>query len=360
MDFFIAARAWLVLTLARATVERMGAEPDKRVALKRWLRGRLMDDERAKQEWRQLLEATWDHLLVTPVRDLIDAATAKTAADQLMNAELVTELARPIAAAVAPVVIQELRQDERPLKRFVPEDAQGKLEGAIARPGLVHPDWVRAMFRGQAAEAVLNDALYRALNDFSTLLPRLMVKVSPMGRLSVLGSAGAIAEKLITDLERRLEPEIKSFLSERSEQILERAAEFAIGKLDDPASIEFRANLVRFVLSKSPAFLVGAADDELLEDIGVVAELSARHVVEMPELRADIHTWIDRAMGYAEGMSLGEALHLEGIELRPPIEALAEATWPAFIAVLGSPQAQVWMDTLLDELIDEYDRMGDS
>ena len=40
-----------------------------------------MDDERAKQEWRQLLEATWDHLRVTPVRELIDAATAKTAAD---------------------------------------------------------------------------------------------------------------------------------------------------------------------------------------------------------------------------------------------------------------------------------------
>ena len=175
-----------------------------------------------------------------------------------------------------------------------------------------------------------------------------------------MGSAGAIAEKLITDLERRIEPEIKSFLSERSEQILERAAEFAIGKLDDPASIEFRANLVRFVLSKSPAFLVGAADDELIEDIGIVAELSARHVVEMPELRADIHTWIDRAIAYAEGMSLGEALHLEGIEVRPPIEALAEATWPAFIAVLGSPQAQVWMDTLLDELIDEYEHLDGS
>jgi hypothetical protein len=337
----------------------MGAGPEKRAALKRWLRGRLMDGEQAETEWRQLLESTWDYLLITPVHDLVDAKSAKAAADELMTAELVTELARPIAAAVAPVVIEELRRDERPLKRFVPGDAQAKLEEAIARPGLVHPDWVRAMFRGQAAEAVLNDALYRALNDFSTLLPRLLVKVSPAGRLGVLGSAGAIAEKLIKDLERRIEPEIKSFLADRSEQLLERAAEFAVGKLDDPASIEFRANLVRFVLSKSPAFLVGAADDQLLEDIGVVAELIARHVAEMPELRADIHAWIDRAMAYSEGMSLGEALHLEGIEVRPPIDALAEATWPAFIAVLGSPQAQHWMDTLLDELLDEHDRLGE-
>jgi hypothetical protein len=338
----------------------MGAGPDKRIALKQWLRGRLTDGEQPKREWRQLLEATWDHLLRTPVHDLIDAGTAKAAADALMTPELVTELARPIAAAVAPAVIEELREDGRPLKRFLPQDAQAKLEEAIARPGLVHPDWVRAMFRGEAAEAVLNDVLYRALTDFSTLLPRLMVKVSPMGRLRVLGSAGAIAEKLIRDLERRIEPEIKSFLADRSEQILERAAEFAVGRLDDAASIEFRANLVRFVLSKSPAFFVGAADEELLEDIGLVAELTARHVVEMPELRADLHAWIDRAMAYSEGMSLGEALHLEGMEARPPIDALAEATWPAFTTLLGSPQAQMWMDTLLDELLDEHERIGDS
>jgi hypothetical protein len=35
---------------------------------------------------------------------------------------------------------------------------------------------------------------------------------------------------------------------------------------------------------------------------------------------------------------------------------LAEATWPAFITVLASPQAQTWVDGLLDELIDEYER----
>jgi len=338
----------------------MGAEPDKRMALKQWLRRRLTEGEPPKEEWRQLLEATWDYLLLTPVRDLVEAKTAKAAADDLMNADLVTELARPIVAAFAPVVIQELRDDERPLGRFLPRDAQAKLQEAIARPGLVHPDWVRAMFRGEAAEAVLNDALYRALKDFSTLLPRLMVKLSPMGRLGALGSAGAFAEKLIGDLERRTEPEIKSFLADRSEHILERAAEFTIARLDDPASIEFRANFIKFVLSKSPAFLVGAADDELLDDIGAVAELTARHVAEMHDVRADVHAWIDRAIEYAADMSLGEALDLEGIEVRPPLDALADATWPAFIAVLGSPQGQRWTDTLLDDLIDEFERMGDS
>lgn len=338
----------------------MGADSDDRVALKRWFRVRLTEGERPKEEWRQLWEATWDHLLTTPVHDLIDPGTAKAAADQLMSPELITELTRPIVAGVAGAVIAELRDDEEPIGRFVPPEAQAKLQEAIARPGLVHPDWVRAMFRGEAAELVLNDALFRALKDFSTLLPRLLVKLSPMGRFGVLGSAGAFAEKLIEELERRIEPEIKSFLAESTEHVLARAAEFTIAKIDDPASIEFRTNFIKFVLSKSPAFLLEAADDELIGDIGVVVELSARHAVEMPEIRADVYAWIDRAMAYSAGKSLGEALHLTEGQVRLPLDALADASWPAFTTILDSPGVQTWMDTLLDELIDQYESIGAS
>jgi hypothetical protein len=204
----------------------------------------MTEGERPKEEWRQLWEATWDHLLGTPVHDLIDANTAKALADRLVDPALVTELSRPVVANVSQVVIAELRKDERPVARFLPPEAQDKLQEALARPGLVHPDWVLAMFKGEAAEAVLNDALYRALKDFSTLLPRLLVKISPMGRLGMLGSAGALAEKLIVELEKLIEPEIKSFLADSTERVLERAAEFTIAKIDDPASIEFRATFV--------------------------------------------------------------------------------------------------------------------
>lgn len=335
----------------------MGVASDERGELKRWLRGRLVDGDRPKEEWRQLWEATWDHLLATPVHDLIEADAAKALADRFLDPDLVTELARPIVISVAPVVIAELRADQQPLERLLPAEAQERLRDALARPGLVHPDWVRAMFRGEAAEAVLNDALYRALKDFSTLLPRLLMKVSPMGRLGVLGSAGALAEKLIEELEKLIEPEIKSFLADSTDRVLERAADFTIAKIDDPASIEFRATFVSFMISKSPAFFIEAADDELIADMGAVVELSARHVMQMPETRAGVHAWLDRALEYAAGKSLGEALHLEGSQVRLPIDSLAEATWPAFKTVLASPQAQTWMDALLDELLDEYERM---
>jgi hypothetical protein len=316
----------------------------------------MTEGERPKEEWRQLWEATWDHLLMTPVGDLVDASTAKAVADRLVDPELITELARPIVARVAPVVIAELREDQQPVDRLLPPEAQEKLQGALARPGLVHPDWVRAMFRGEAAEAVLNDALYRALKDFSTLLPRLLVKVSPVGRFGILGSAGAFAEKLIVELEKLIEPEIKSFLANSTERILERAAEFTIAKIDDPASIEFRATFVNFMLSKSPSFFLEAANDEMLGDMGAVVEITARHLAETPEMQAGIHGWIDRVMDYSGDKTLGEVLQIEGSGARPPIDALADATWPAFTNVLGSPQARAWMDRLLDELLDEYEK----
>jgi hypothetical protein len=318
----------------------------------------MTEGERPKEEWRQLWEATWDHLLCTPVHDLIDANEAKALADRLVDPELVTELSAPIVANVSRVLIAELRKDEQPVGRFLPPEAQDKLQEALARPGLVHPDWVRAMFRGEAAEAVLNDALYRALKDFSTLLPRLLVKISPMGRFGVLGGAGALVEKLIEELEKLIEPEIKSFLADSTERVLERAAEFTIAKIDDPASIEFRATFVRFMLSQSPAFFLEAADDELIDDMGAVVEMTARHLAETPETREGIREWIDRAMDYFAGKTLGEALEIDGSRARPPIDALADATWPAFTTVLASPQAQAWMDTLLEELIDEYERIG--
>jgi hypothetical protein len=336
----------------------VGKTSDNRSALKAWLRQRLTEGERPRKEWRALWEATWDQLLATPVRELVDANAAKAFAERLIDPDLVMELSRPTVVNVARVVVAELREDDQSIDRFLPPDAREKLQEALARPGLVHPDWVRAMFRGEAAEAVLNDALYRALKDFSTLLPRLMVKISPVGRFGMLGSAGAFAEKLIEELEKRIEPEIKSFLADSTERILERAAEFTISKIDDPASIEFRSNFINFVLAKSPAFLLEAADDELIGDMGVIVELSARHVEEMPELRAGVHHWIDRAMVYTVDKTLAQTLEIENVELRPPIGALADATWPVFTSVLASPQAQAWTDQLLDELIEEYERLG--
>ncbi|MGB5548005.1 MAG: hypothetical protein WBM74_15625, partial [Polyangiales bacterium] len=80
----------------------------------------------------------------------------------------------------------------------------------------------------------------------------------------------------------------------------------------------------------------------------------------MPEMRDDIHRWIDQALGHAEGKTIGEVLELSAGQVRPPIDALADATWPVFTSVLGSPHAQTWVDSLVDELLDEHERLASS
>lgn len=335
----------------------MEAEVDERVALKHWLHRRLTEGDRSREEWRRFLESTWELLLGTPVTALIDPDAAKAAADQLMDTELISEISGTLAAAAAPVVIAELRADDRPLGRFLPQDARLKLEQAIARPGLVHPDWIRAAFRGEEAEAVLNDALYRALTDFSTLLPRVLLRFSPIGRFAALRGAGALAERTIKDLGTLIEPEIRSFLSDNTRPMLARAAELAVSRLDDPASVEFRASFVRFVLSQSPGHFLEAVDEEFTSEIAMIAELTARYVPTLPEIREDVHHWIDRIIESAGDRTLGEALHIMGTEARPSFGGLAEATWPALTTMLDSPRAHRWIDSLVDELVDEYDRV---
>ncbi len=334
----------------------MTDDSEKRAALKHWLGVRLTQGERPREQWRQLCEAAWDHLLQTPVHDLIDANATRILADQLTDPESMIESSRPVAAKWVRALIAELREDHEPLTRFTPTQARDRLHAALARPGLVHPDWVRATLRGEAVEAVLNDVLYRALKDFSTLLPRVLTNISPMGRFGILGSAGALAERLIGEVERLIEPEIRSFLADSTGRVLESAAEFTIARIDDPAQIEFRTALIDFVLSRSPAFLLANADETLIDDLESVVELTARHLAQAPETREAIDEWIDKVMEYCEGRTLGEVLEHSEHTARPPIDALADVTWPAYAAVLSSPQVREWTEALVDELIDEYDR----
>lgn len=342
--------------MRHAAFNGMNEATDSHAALKQWLLNRFTEGERPKEEWRAAFEASWEHLLGTRVRDLIDADAANELALALADPELINELFRPVVESVARAVILELREDEEPLERFVPPEAQRKLRLILAKPGLVHPDWIRNIFRGEAAEAVVGDAIYRALMDFSTLLPRLMMRISPLGRWGVVGGAGAVMARLIEELERLIEPEIRSFVADGTERILSRAAEFTIARIDDPASIEFRTSLAAFMLTNSPAFYLRPVDDELVAEIGDLAEETARHIAQMPEIRERAHVLVERALDRAGDETLAELLQISPTGPRPPMSAMADASWPAFKTMLNSPAVVRWMDEVLDELLEEYER----
>ena len=93
-----------------------------------------------------------------------------------------------------------------------------------------------------------------------------------------------------------------------------------------------------------------------MEDSAEIYESIGRHVAEMPEVRTELHAVTDRVLERLGDETLGRALQIEGVDTRPPLDAIADATWPAFMAVFRSPHAQAWIDSLVDELIDEYER----
>ena len=325
---------------------------EERTRAKQWLRARLTEGDRPREEWRELWRAGWEHLIRTPVEELVDPCAAVDLAERFTDSQFLIEIPAPLLRRVLRAAIDSLREDDEPLHRLIPDEVRRRLREAVARPGLVHPDWVHATFRGEAVEAVLNDMLYRVLKDFSTLIPRMMTKMQSLGRFSLIGGAGALAERLIREVERLVEPEIRAFLADSTGPVLESAAEFTIARIDDPAQLEFRATFVDFVLSRSPRFLLANVDEPLTEDLEFAVGATLRHLSAAPETREAVRDWIERGMQYCEGKTVGEVLELDEGSPAPPIDALADASWPTFRSLIESPYAQQWMDSLVDELLD--------
>lgn len=329
-----------------------------RTELKSWLRARLARDPRAAADWRRLLAGAWDQLLATPMSELVDEAKMEAALTATLTPEHIQDLLRPLAAEVARAWVEEARLDREPLARFVDAATRGKLDALLSRPGLIQPEWVRAVFRGAAAEAILNDTLYRALRDFSTLMPRLFLKLSPVGKLGKLGGAGLIAGRIVEELEKLVEPEIKSFLTGGTHRMLDRAADFAVQHLDDPSSTEFRRDVADFVLSRSPAFHVQPLSPPVLEEALDVLEGVARGFADRAELREEVRAVVRRQLEHWGQRPLGEVLERLGATGRPPLELWADALWPTVRVFLEGPELASWLDDLVDELLERASLEG--
>lgn len=328
------------------------AAPASRDPLKIWLQDRLTGD-RARQDWRKLVEAAWNRLLTSTVDQVVPLEELVALVDGHLTRERISDLTRPVVREVIPMLIERMRADKHPLSRWVPDTAREGIRRMVSRPGLVHEEWVRAVFRQEAVEALMADALYRGIRDFSTIMPRLILGLLPTSRLPGMGGAGALGKRLLDELEQRIEPEIKAFLTGGTQRALTRAAEFAIKHLDDKSSISLRTNMVDFVLSKSPSFHAEAVPDELIADIEPIVEAVSRKIAEMPESRQIAREVIEAIMARHNNRTVADVLVELGITGRPDFDAWAAATWPSVRTYLGAPEIAGWLDGLVDELLEE-------
>lgn len=324
-------------------------------ALKRWLRARLTG-EVAQREWPALMRAAWGQLMDTPLEQVLPVEDVHAAVQSWLQPDRIADLVLPGVRAILPTVIDRMREDHEPSGRWVPEQARDGLRALAAEPALIHEDWVRALFQQKAVELVMADALYRGIRDFSTILPRIMLAMLPTSRLPGFGGASSLGKKLLEDLERRLEPEIKSFLAGGTQRALSRAADFAVKHMEDPAYVSMRRNMVDFVLSKTPSFHVAPLTQHRLDQLEPIARSVALHVAARQETRRIAGDVLARLLERWGQHTVREALAAAGVQSEPDFEAMGRAAWPSLRVFLAAPEVGAWLDQLVDELLAEHKR----
>ena len=318
-------------------------------ALATFLMARLTS-KRAEADWRDLIERTWARWLDEPIATFTGPALTAWVHAHLEEDRIVEVIRPAIRFAVVNAVV-EARTDDQPLSRWVPDDAQKEIEAIAERKGLVDPAWVEHVFAQKAMEEVVTDTLYKALKDFSTILPRLVTSMTP----SALGKLTKLGGRVVDGVEKRIEPEIKKWLDKGGRRALDGAARFTIDHLDDPVSIEGRRNTVRFALSRSPAFHVAKVDDATLDAVDRIAESIARRIAKEEDSRAVADRIIDRVR---DAGTLSAWLASIGITKTPDFDAWANMMWPW--VRLGLEAAEPLIQNVSREALKEPKQSADS
>jgi hypothetical protein len=325
-------------------------------ALKTWLVQRLTSEE-AEKEWAGLLESGFEAMLDAPFERIVPREASMRAVRQLVATPRLVDLVRPGARLVLPLILAWTREDDLPVGRWVPRPAQDRIAKLAARPGWIQDDWIDALYQTRAAEELLADTLYTSLRDFSTIVPRIVQSVmpSPLGKLAKLGgrATGGVTGRVIDEVDRRLEVEIKKFLEKGTRRALDGAAKFTREHIDDPSAADAREQLARFAMERSAIFHTRPLTPAVVKELDEIAEAIAVHVAASEEVEKILEVTTERVFERFEGDSLRAALEQSGIAERPPYAEWAAASWPAATFVLGAPGIDTWLTALCEQIVDQ-------
>jgi hypothetical protein len=317
-----------------------------------WLAARLTGD-RGKTEWRTIIEGAWKNLLaeklstLIPEKEIEALLLAHLADETRLEAIVVSEL----RATLIPIV-EFMRTDHQKVARWIPDDARARLLAFAAEKGTVDPAWIRSIFREKAIEALVSDTLYRALIDFSTIVPRMIQSLLPGG----LAKLGGIGTRVVEEIEKRLEPEIRKFLDKGTRRALETASQFTIDHLDDKLSVEFRKNMLAFAIDQHASFHVHALTDARMKELETIARSIARHVAKSEETKSRTREAIEKiAKKHGEKPILEVLRELGAIE-EPPFDQWADATFTIVSRAVRSPEIAGYMGRIALELLEELEK----
>jgi len=325
-----------------------------RIRVKNWLHERLQN-ERANEEWSRLLNAAWTDLIQKPWVELLPQEALESAIESLKKPELAAAFAECIVNPLLHEAFLELRDDNSKLSEWLSPEAIKVLEDLVSAPKFIRAEWIEAFFKEKAVEEVLSDSLYRALRDFSTIIPRLVLRNLPSGRFRALGMAGNLTEKLAAQLEKVIEPEIRSFLASGSQKAIRRACDFTIEQADSETSIQMRRNLIRFAAERSLSFHFSVLNKRDFEAL-LVENVNYLHKIhENPRLNNFISQGISKLYQSNQSSSVADLLGAFTLELGQYIDVFSDLSWPILKNTLDSEEIQTWLDGLVDELLDQYE-----
>jgi len=313
-----------------------------------WLRERLTGD-RAEREWSGVVSRALEALYDRPWTELVPRETLA----QAIAAHRTPERGRAIGLGVSAAIrsaIESARADDAPVERFVDDSARDALVRLVRRPGLVPEPWVRHVFRQPAAEALAADTLYRTLRDFSTVIPRTLAAVLPglLGRFAKFGSS--LVDRVVGEIEGRLEPEIRRYVEAGTRRALERAADFAVAHLDAEVNLDSRESLLRFWLASSGRELAVPVSDDVLGDIDALGAAFGQLWATSPLIGDEIAARLDALYAEAAGDSVRDVVERVAGPVAPPFEAWAQAAWPLVRAALETDAIGAWLEDLAREI----------
>lgn len=324
-------------------------------ALAAWIDARIRSGV-GRADLAVLVRASVDAALDAPLAEVLPEAAFSRALDVALAESALVGWARGVGPLGFAPLIEALKDTEHGAGRWLTPEARDSLLALAGRHGLVESDWVDVIFSQTASEQVLADTLFRALEDFSETVPKVVQEMTPaaLGRLaSALGGAtSGVRDRVRDEVRRRLEPEIRRFVERATRRLLDGTASYLKSNVDGERAVEARKNLLAHAIDRPFGRYVRQVDAEARGAFATAAESSVRRAEAREALRnllLGVHrTWLDEAGDRPARAVLAE----HGVEVTVDAEAVVDAAWPALNRILDHPEVREvmtrWAEAILD------------
>lgn len=322
-------------------------------AQKRFVAERLTGDQ-AKADWIANVTRIHDSLLDERVDRILNFENIESLLRALHSKEIIDQIAAPMVDAYQADVLAWVKKERLPLGHFLPSESRREIDLILEGPNLIPERFIRAVVENDALEAVMREVLHDAIREFNERMNpfssefgivALLKKMMPLG----FGAVSKTIDVVRAEFEKRLEPELIKFLNSVSKRALQKMCTMTLERWQDAEFVTLRKSVFSFLAEQPIADFAANIDLPTVSATkrATVAALSAPATVQ--RLHEVQKSALESFRKRFETETVRHTLNEFGVSPALPLNALAEATWPAVAAALSSPPARAFLDSLIEE-----------